>query len=455
MHKNELLTEKTKIRLLKEGWLVPLEKESEYGQKHGVLVHRLDNGCVIFGVGRQVSDSRGTYVSFQVNSGSFFDPVGKKGLHHFVEHLYFNNEMNNFLSARRVKRNGLTYANKTIYYASGVFNPRMRGYGLWNCLPVLYGSLETPVGLASDEYIEATRSVINKEIFEVQNDLDWVHNRAFNDSIFNADHPYNALHLGTKESLATINKSDFFSLLEQKYISQNMIVSVLSDGQGNEYKILMDHLGTMMESYPRQGKRNFWDASLLTRNRELKKGQLSTIHVEPFFNGMVTIKLMWSMPLLQYSLDDRAITLIIGLCSQNFHAKIRSAGLSYSCELNRYNIADISHTDFSLVVPKDKAEESIIKLENVVMELVSVWMNDVLGDVQHYFNDEKVRQKAQPILQEDKFDFCLDMLKEFGLLVNHDRLREISALATKNNLNGWLHYMQTVPPARFIIGHLK
>lgn len=73
--------------MVENGILVPQHLEKEYARDHGIEYRTLDNGIVMLGMSRTVSDRAHTSLKFAMPSGAYFDPADKSGLHHFMEHI--------------------------------------------------------------------------------------------------------------------------------------------------------------------------------------------------------------------------------------------------------------------------------------------------------------------------------------------------------------------------------
>lgn len=66
---------------------IPRKLEDAFARRHSLVIRRLPNGVIIVGGARETVDSVDGSIHFGFRAGSYFDPLGREGVHHLLEHL--------------------------------------------------------------------------------------------------------------------------------------------------------------------------------------------------------------------------------------------------------------------------------------------------------------------------------------------------------------------------------
>jgi len=172
----------------------------------------------------EMRDVRSLAVGFFCKTGSADEPVDKRGLSHFLEHLLFKRTKRRsaLAIARAIDALGgdadaFTTKEYTAFYAH-TLDSRFD-----DALDLLGDVVLSPAFGTED--IERERGVILEEIGEVNDTPDDLVHELFVRSFWR-NHPLGEPILGTVESVRGITKSDIYGFYRERYGAQNLIVSV-------------------------------------------------------------------------------------------------------------------------------------------------------------------------------------------------------------------------------------
>lgn len=163
-------------------------------------------------------------IDLLVGVGSQFDPVGKKGLAHFVEHMMF----------RGTKKRGYKQISIDTLKIGGYLNAFTERDTTTYTLDVPYRQMEAALDILLDLYtdpqfpeedIEKERSIILEEI-DMYNDIptEFLMDR-FMETLYQA-HPFGDPILGTKSSVQKITRADVEEFYKQWYFDTTLTVSI-------------------------------------------------------------------------------------------------------------------------------------------------------------------------------------------------------------------------------------
>src|SRR3989344_3677683 len=116
---------------------VPKDNEQDYLDEHGIEIRRLNNGMLLAGATRTVEDEVCTSLNLHMPSGSYYEPVGKSGINHFIEHLV-SNRPGKAAYQNEVGYNANTTSAAVNMSLEGSAHPDVPDYGVWNVLPIFF-----------------------------------------------------------------------------------------------------------------------------------------------------------------------------------------------------------------------------------------------------------------------------------------------------------------------------
>ena len=137
MYERELITSKSDI-------FVPEGQEDEYCRKHNIEFRRLPNGAVILGTPRKVEDKMHATVEFIFPTGAYFDPPGRSGLHHFLEHIITNGPAFRAIEDHRHVSARASVETFTLLAPNNAANSGFPDYGIWPSLHSIREILDDP-----------------------------------------------------------------------------------------------------------------------------------------------------------------------------------------------------------------------------------------------------------------------------------------------------------------------
>lgn len=452
--KKQELLETFKKKLLDTGILLSKSEEFSYCHAHDMHFVRLENGARILTVQKRVADERYSSVNLTFLSGGFFDPKGREGAHHFMEHLFFSENHNKVMNKNLIEHNAWTYQNRIVVYNSGLYNTSYSHFGLLPGLKSTIQSLVLPKSLKDKRTFSYYKQVVLREISEHFGNYQALTYDTFYETILEEENPFVRTALGTKESVEKITQSDIESLLGKRIGTENLIVSVLCEGLGKEAESLNKRIEKLISTFPRRGIKTRIPLPLFSKIKDLPKEPVIYAKT-PINNHLVTLFLVWFLDIEQYSLAELAFYFLFTHLRNTFFNKTREKGLSYSQDLFYYNFYPRKMmVSAYLVVPSGE--------ENIMMKTLHATVEELLFDLhenprslQEQLEIERRRQKATPISQKSRLDFSLAMLIEFDHLADNDAYRKLNLEITFSDLQKILKTLMVTKPIPIIIGDLS
>lgn len=451
-----------KIQPTPEKIFVSRGKEAEYCQAHQIELRRLANGITIVGIPREVADLARASINFAFPSGSFFDPPGKVGLHHLVEHLFLiNRGLTEPASRLDVYLNALTSSQEIRMFCSGPANSRVRNYGLWPILPTTQRVLTSPLQFLKNptRAMEKEKQVIQTEIAGNYADHRWLAQRYLNEIVFDPSNPVLIDTPGTPESLAAITIKDVIKLTEEVFIPRGLLISVFGEGKPEICRNLTDRLIALFENFPREEKVNRQiDWSLWERlNPGFKPGQRYKKDTG-LKNGLITLMFVWTFQRQPFTPSDFALSRLIPVINNKLYVLSRKEGWAYSSETNSLTAgltAGAGAVFLRLDIPKKASGEvdSFLKQSWPKMEenvLVAITPKEIATLVR----TEQRRQVAVPLPTELRLQWLLLGLTRWGQMIDAEKIKDTCLQINPQHLQTWQEKLLSQPPAVVIVGDL-
>jgi predicted Zn-dependent peptidase len=444
--------EQYKQRLARLELFVKPDQAEEFCNKHGLQLRMLDNGMKFIAAQKISQDDRTSSINVSILSGSYMDPKGKEGLHHFLEHLLFSRDLSYVFSNHRAYVNAYTNKSTTKLVTSGLLNLEYPETGLTNVLPTCLETITNPYGLRDDSIIESNKNVINSEIQEDRNNSGNLIKEAFYSYFLPSDHPILHHTLGTSKSIAAIEKEDLAKLMEQIYVARNMIVSMFAVGEGGEAAYLLDKVTELFKDFPRVGEKTLYNPFT---HYELKPIPTNKVIKIPtgIPGDIVDVMVGWVLELEPYSAEDLVLDqFLIDRMRLEFFNCVREDGLSYSCNVfvdkflpNKILIG------FSTVVQKSIYKQAVEDLNRSVDRMLESVLKDKQG-LEDLLQSEHDFQRATPIAQEAKLNTCLGSLIDFDLLWDFEREMQLRLEAKVEDMISILETMRNQKRFSMVLG---
>lgn len=431
-------------------------KEQEYLGRHGIELIRLGDGITIVAVPYEVSDLAEASIRWIFPAGSFFDPPGKEGLHHFLEH-FFNQALWEQAKKHDVFLQASTSQLMMSEYAEGTANPSVVDYGIWPMLPEIRRALAAPLKTMKNTQrsFENEKNVILAEIQEEHASHDRQVSRFFRETIWSPSNPESSNILGTSESLARITVPDFLSLIETSLIPQDLIISILTKGKVQTNHVLAESIIRLFEEFPRgTQKRPVFDwFSLETLNPNLEAGKFYEKDTG-LKNGLVTFTFAWPLETEPYTTSYFALDRLSNELGARLFMTSRAKGWSYSVR-SGLDTPGESTSVFTLEIDSPKPKD----IRNFAKKLLSEIRQDVLGsvdsrEIERISHIESKRQKAIPIPVATYQEWILRGLRRYGKIIDADKIKEIYSQITPEHLSTWLEKILSQEPVFLIVGEL-
>lgn len=434
------------------------DREKEYFRKNKIHIKRLNNGINIIGITREISDSKNAGIDYIFPTGSYFDPKGKSGLHHLTEHL-FNKSVKRMAYNLNVNVNASTGYYSLVNDCDGTVNPVVKQYGLWMVLPKIIKALSSPVGVLKDprKTLETEKQVIKAEIVRRDSSHGEQVIRYWNEIVYGLENPITTDSLGTLEGLASIKIEDVQSLVDERLIPHDLLVTVFCEADEAITGTVVNKLETLLKDFPRGTKKNpKRDWMLLDKiNPNLKSGEIYKKDIG-LKNRMITLILSWNYDREPFTPLTFSINRYASAVSDELHLLSRKKGWSYYSNADAYS-SGIYKGDFSLRI--DIPKKDLKEIEKFSKEFLSEANKNVLEfsqqQIQKMLSKEKRRQEADPILVKSRLHWLVEGLTRWERFISVDETRKIFAQIKTKDIKYWQNKFINTPPAVIIVGDIS
>lgn len=206
-------------------------------------------------------------------AGTRFDPDNKAGLAHFLEHSIFKGteKRKTFHILNRIdsiggELNAYTTKEEIVLYTSFPKEYLDRSIELLN--DIAFNSIYP------EKEIEKEKDIVIDEINSyLDSPSEYIFDE-FEDTLFNG-HPLGKNILGTKESVTSITREDLISFVENRFIPENMILSVVGDF--DEKQLIKKCEKLLIPKYQKENAQNFDSKYKISKfNTRLKRSNFQS-----------------------------------------------------------------------------------------------------------------------------------------------------------------------------------
>lgn len=174
-----------------------------------------------------------------VNAGSGSDPESKKGLAHFLEHMFFKGTK---------KRPELTQLEREIERLGGSFDAYTTKEFTWFAIKLLKNDLEKALEILGDalknslfleKEINKEKQVILEEINIYNDSPSDIAEDLFDECLFGSDSTGWGI-MGKKETINRVKRADIVKFFKEFYVSENIVVSIAGDIESEDVILLIE-----------------------------------------------------------------------------------------------------------------------------------------------------------------------------------------------------------------------
>lgn len=316
---------------------LPPEKEDEFLAQHNLARRQLPNGLTIFKFPVITEEEKTANIQVRFKAGNFFDPPGKTGMHHLLEHLIMDPEVDKKAHLHSVYYNASTSYDQTRIIIAGTANPKVREYGIWNFLDPVYQSVANPFGhrLSIEGALNNEREIVKREMADNIVDKNWLNNYLFHKTLFTMDNPRYYYSAGIKEELDTITINEFSGLAKKVFNPWGTHIYLRTFGDlqqsGELEKELVDRFG-LLSNFGNQA--NYIDPRLYDHCNNNFIGEV----VEGGNKNDPTrlVEFVWVLDAPIYTTPSYSLNKLTTFAGQLLQEYVRGQGLSYGAFM-QYN----------------------------------------------------------------------------------------------------------------------
>lgn len=433
---------------------VPLAEEADYFKKYGIDVRHYSSGITLIGVTRVVSDNATARLDFTFPSGSCYEPVGKSGINHLLEHL-ISNRPGNLSRVTECHYNAFTSSTELRIEIGGIANPLFPAYGVWPVVSAVIHEIVDPLEI-DDITLENEKEVVISEMRQGATNYEKRRYKLFNEVVFASDHPTNYTVIGTEPDVRSVTLDEIRRRQDEIIIPNGMEVTVFGEGDPYITETLLKELDQSFKNIPQSQHEpmRVSDAALSKINPEFQNGKYF-IRDTGLNNGTVAINYLWLMPELPYfTAESIGCSGFFTAAAQRMQKFFRSAGIGYDS-----NIFDLSLGTkmrifgFNMNIPtpndiEDFARSVYPKLKKCAFD---TYNQALLIEATERM---KIRQMTVPTPVSQRLNDVSYGIKHHNRIIDSDKVKKIYKMITPEHLRSSLDIFSAILPAIVVVGDL-
>jgi predicted Zn-dependent peptidase len=434
---------------------VPKGQEQQYLSKHGVAVRHLANGALIVGTTRRVEDAADVRVNVHFPYASYYEPVGKRGVSHLVEHFVFNKP--HFLAnEKEAYYNAMTFSTHMELIMRGRAHPRVKDHGILPVVPVALEQVTQPLEV-TESSLKSEKNVVLGEIYEYQSDGNITERLSlFEKTLFSQDHPQVYNPLGTKGEVRGLTTEDVREYHKRVFVPQGLIATVFVEGSPAITRTVLKELEKRISIMPkRKGNPKAIDTSLLNKiNPRYKQGATYKKHAKSR-DKQIKIHYVWLLPKTDYSVHTFAESRFFDVAQQKMFQSFRKKGLGYTADPVDMHIGEKKRVLGFVVTVAKNGEDSKKFANRIYQELKSDTFEQFDDtDITNILNVTQRRSVTGTSVSE-RFSDVVTGLKEYGRIIDSDKVQEVHKMITPEHLWSAQKTFLATPPTVILEGDLS
>ncbi len=428
---------------------------SYLGRNHAEI-RRLKNGATILGMTQRSDDEAQVSVRYTYSSGAYFDPKGKSGLHHLLEHLVSKRPYE-VASKFDAQYGAATSPHMTQYGLNGILNPQIEGYGVLPALPLLHTQAARPIDTIGNlqSAIETEIGVILGEIKESKSRHEDQLSRALCRVLFDPENPINTNVPGTYEDLLSITPEDVVEISNRVFSPDNLVITVFGKGKEENTSLVVDQIEDSTKGLPESKVRHpSVDRALFDLiHPDFKPGSIYTYDTG-MQTGMVTVLFVWNIASPENSTESMASIRLMENAQLNLHSFFRDEGLGYSSSVNSDCAGQYVTQSLRLNIP---ARQDIVDFSKALAPQLQTSVFEKIKDseIEHMLEIYRKRQLATPIKADTRFNYLVNGILHYGKIIDADEMSRRSSAVTPSHLKEWRDTFLATPPAVLVVGDLS
>lgn len=435
---------------------VPNEVEQEYLTRHGIEIHHLPNGAMVAGATRLVEDEAEAEVVVKFPTAPYYEPGGKRGVSHVLEHCIFNRPHAVSLQ-NEANYNAGTNPYRIALEMSGTANLGVRDYGIWPVIPVALEEVTTPLQV-TEAALECEKGVVIGEMYERRQGAGNAKDKAnlFQRVFLQPENPIFYQVIGTEAEVRGLQVADIEEYHQKVFIPRGTEATVFVEGTPAITEVILDQVKGYIGSMPDHGRepQSIDEDLFKTVNPDHEQGKTYKADSGEK-DGQVKITYAWLLPLRGYSIEAFAQSRFMDIAQQRLFQTFRRRGLGYTAAKASISLSDDWRVlGFNLTVPKNGDPERFAN--DVYPQLrrdTFEGFND--DDITHINNMARKSTAAKLVSVSTRFSQALKGLRDYGQVIDPERLLGINQIIGADHLRAAQDIFVTTPPTVIINGDLS
>jgi predicted Zn-dependent peptidase len=334
----------------------------------------------------------------------------------------------------------------------GRAHPQVKDIGILPVVPVALDQVTNPLQV-TEAALKSEKNVVLGELYEYLSDGTIQEKVSFFEkTVFAPDHPHIYNPLGTKGDIRSVTIEDVREYHKRVFVPQGMIATVFVDGSPRITKSVLREIEKRISAMSQKKDPTIIDTALFSKlNPKYKQGAIYKKNSKKK-DRQLKMHYIWLLPKRDYSVQTFAETRFFDIAQQRMFQSFRKKGLGYTAEPVDVSIGDDNRV-LGFVVTVANNGKDIEKIANdIYQELKKDAFEKFNGeDIKHIM---KVSHKriTTGVSVSDRFSDVLSGLKEYGRVIDSDKVQEIHAMITPEQLLAAQQKFLTIPPTVLIEG---
>jgi len=419
--------------------------QSAIFRKHHIEYEELDNGARIAAVSLRNPESMNANIDCHFGTGSYFDPPGKLGLHHFLEHL-INKPVREISQTRDVTLNASTSFAEFGHHSRGPITSGVADYGILDMIPRIADRLARILSGYDDldEVIDSERHVIQNEIDKYHGDHSWVAMQHIKRDLLGSNNPLLIETAGTQETLARMKRADFESLAAEICTSSILTVEAKNIGPTKHMAPLMKSLIKTYSKFPKTGLSRTVDWSIVDQHAPLPDHQTFT-HKTKLKNNLSSIAFSWLVDCKELSTCSHAFGLYRDFVQERIHKYSRQQGIGYTAAIMHYQ----GMRKRMIIIRFDTSNHSLTQLKQMARKIEKDLIGSLLRlsreDLDTILKTHNKREHAIPYGSSWHFQWAMHGLERYGKFVSGAAMQAQNANIRSQDVQHWEQLLTSKP----------
>ena len=435
---------------LAKTFLVARDQEQAYCEANKIIFERYPSNLKVVGIQKLSSDDIYSSVNLSFSVGHYADPVGKLGLHHFVEHILVSRGAYDFARKQLANLNATTSSDSLRVIVQAFFNPEYKHIGMYPVLDELFVHLSNNLDI--EAHFNAERQVLEDEYRLMAGDFGTQVNHELNKILFTAKNPMQFDWATSISDIANISANDIRQVFVNELVQNNATISILGVGDQEQTQQIYQYLAGKLKALP-TGKEMSVDLNSydLINSNDNKDWQRVPLQIK---NQLCNISFNW---ICDHQIDTpEAIYsgFLVDFLNGILFRKTRELGFAYDCRFAQQRISPNKRLYQAYITTSNEhLEQKVQTFTRILTELLG-FQKAIIDELKQMIDQSQLQLKIMPINRVQMLNYQLDNLQYYDQLCDFEKQRDFNLSMTLEQALSTAKNFDIATATKIIIGDL-